>query len=385
MDAEADRDRPPPPAALSRERLVQAALDLIQHDGLEALTMRALGDRLHVKAASLYWHVRNRAELLELVAAALLDEVGMSRTSQRSAWRADAIGVCTALERVTAGRRDAARVMLEAPEALARSQAHARLADVLREAGLGAADASQTAMLMLSAVLVNALRPSGESLPSTGRVLELAVDSGSRGVSVRVGSALSGEADWTASPPAVVRGDRVIVRRLRGGRHGELELNPAHAWRFRVHAPTWNTLLDLNGLDVRGIHIDSGAARVECILPPPRGVVPIDVSSGVVGVRFRRPPGVAVVADVSAGNVQLRLDGSSMGATTADTRWQSGAGAAATDHYKLRINSGTVRVSLEEDASIAPGPVPPAAAPTQAGVSAALEVVLDGVAARSAG
>src|SRR5437763_11508653 len=104
MDAEstaaADRGRTPSPINLSRERLVQAALNLIQHDGLEALTMRALGDSLSVKAASLYWHVRSRAELLELVAAALLEEVRVSsRTSQPSAWREDAMGVCTALER----------------------------------------------------------------------------------------------------------------------------------------------------------------------------------------------------------------------------------------------------------------------------------------------
>ena len=91
------------------------------------------------------------------------------------------------------------------------------------------------------------------------------------------------------------------------------------------------------------------------------------------------------VADVSAGNVKLRLDGSSIGATTADTHWQSGAGAAATDHYTLRINSGTVRVSLEEDVSLAAHQVPLAAPPTRVGVSAALEVVLDGVAARSSG
>jgi hypothetical protein len=54
----------------------------------------------------------------------------------------------------------------------------------------------------------------------------------------------------------------------------------------------------------QGIHIDSGAMRVERILPRARGVVPIDISSGVVGVRLRRPPGVAVVADVSPGAVQ---------------------------------------------------------------------------------
>ena len=189
--------------------------------------------------------------------------------------------------------------------------------------------------------------------------------------------------DPAAAAPAVIRGDRVIVRRLRGGRRGELELNPAQAWRFHVQAPTWNTVLALPGLDVRAIHVDSGAARVDCVLPPPRGVVPIHVSSGVAGCRLRRPPGVPVVADISAGALRLQLDGRSIAATTADTRWESVAGAAARDHYRVRISSGTVRVTIEEDPSIGAGPVP-ATAPTRgAGVAAALNVVLDGVAARS--
>src|SRR5258708_25515881 len=60
---------------LSRARLVAEALGLVQEEGLEALSMRALADRLHVKAASLYWHVRDRRELLELLAESILDGV----------------------------------------------------------------------------------------------------------------------------------------------------------------------------------------------------------------------------------------------------------------------------------------------------------------------
>jgi AcrR family transcriptional regulator len=48
---------------LTRERLVGAALELVNEGGLDALSMRALADRLDVKAASLYWHVRDRREL----------------------------------------------------------------------------------------------------------------------------------------------------------------------------------------------------------------------------------------------------------------------------------------------------------------------------------
>jgi hypothetical protein len=207
-------------------------------------------------------------------------------------------------------------------------------------------------------------------------------------VTLRAGASVSelirAARDPTGAAPAVIRGDRVIVRRLRGGRPGELELNPSRPWRFRVQAPTWNTTLDLTGLDVRGIHVDSGAVRVECILPPPRGVVPIELSSGVAAVRLRRPPGVPVVAHVSTGALQLRLDGRFITATTADTRWESVADAAAHDHYLLTIHAGTVRVTLEEDPTLSAAPAPAATPAARAGVQAALNVVLDGVAARSA-
>ena len=97
-------------------------------------------------------------------------------------------------------------------------------------------------------------------------------------------------ADRGAAPSAIVRGDSVVVRRLRGVGLGEIELNLRHPWSFKIHGATWNTVLDVGGIEVREIKVDSGAAKVECFLPPPRGVVPIDISSGVVGVALHRPP-----------------------------------------------------------------------------------------------
>lgn len=49
----------------------------------------------------------------------------------------------------------------------------------------------------------------------------------------------------------------------------------------------------------------------------------------------------------------------------------------------LKINSGTVRVTLEEDPSISSQPTPAATPVAREGVSAALNVVLDGIVARS--
>src|SRR5207245_626560 len=90
---------------LTRERLVEAALQLIHEQGLEALSMRALADRLDVKAASLYWHVRDRRELLELLADSILESVGRPR--KRVSWRETVLDICAALRSRVAAQKDA--------------------------------------------------------------------------------------------------------------------------------------------------------------------------------------------------------------------------------------------------------------------------------------
>ena len=364
-----------------------AALDLVQGDGLQALTMRRLADLLDVKAASLYWHVRDRGEVVELLAQSLLAELRVAPT--RGGWRAEALAICAALENVAARRRDASRLFLEVPETVERSDLHQRLQRALEAGGLAAGQAAEAATMMLIHVLVRATQAGPAAAPGDrDRVASLAVDSGSRGVTLRAGPAMAGLVqagqDPTAPAPAVIRGDTVIVRRLRGGRQGELELNPARPWQFKVQGPTWNTVLNLVGIDVRGIHIDSSATRVECILPAPSGVVPIEVSGGTLGVHLRRPIGVPVVAELYPGSLRLKLDDFTIAATTGESNWESAAGAREGAHYLLRIKGGAVRVTLEEDPSLEPTPhyaLGPASPAT--GSAGALALVLDGIASRS--
>jgi AcrR family transcriptional regulator len=54
--------------ALTRDRIVQAAVELIERDGADALSMRAVAAGLGVAVMSLYNHVPNKAALLEGVA-----------------------------------------------------------------------------------------------------------------------------------------------------------------------------------------------------------------------------------------------------------------------------------------------------------------------------
>ncbi|SDS46723.1 DNA-binding transcriptional regulator, AcrR family [Friedmanniella luteola] len=58
---------------LSRTLVVQAALDLIDEDGLQNLSMRAVGQQLGVGAMALYRYVSGREDLLEAVVASLVD------------------------------------------------------------------------------------------------------------------------------------------------------------------------------------------------------------------------------------------------------------------------------------------------------------------------
>lgn len=64
-------ERPGEPP-LSRDRIAAAAVDLLDTHGMDGLTMRRLADRLGAGAMSLYWHVGNKEEVLDLALDAVL-------------------------------------------------------------------------------------------------------------------------------------------------------------------------------------------------------------------------------------------------------------------------------------------------------------------------
>jgi TetR/AcrR family transcriptional regulator, tetracycline repressor protein len=66
---------PPRTRSLNREAVVTAALDLIDQDGLQAVTMRALANRLGVRAQSLYTHVASRQDLFDAIAKRIVDDI----------------------------------------------------------------------------------------------------------------------------------------------------------------------------------------------------------------------------------------------------------------------------------------------------------------------
>jgi TetR/AcrR family tetracycline transcriptional repressor len=364
---------------LSRASLVASGLHLVQEEGLDALTMRALADRLHVKASSIYWHVRDRQELLDLLADSILAGVRGPRLGE---WRTVVLGTASALAGAVASHRDAGRLLLEVPDALRRSSPYLRVKWSLQDAGLPPAAAGDVAFMVMVHVIGD--QATGKPpLPESGAVASIAVDSGSRGVVLRHGTEMEtlimAPHDAGSAAPAIVRGETVKVRRMRGVGLAEIELNPRHPWRFQIQGPTWNTVLDVAGLDVREIKLDSGAAKVECFLPRPHGVVPIIVSGGVVGVTLHRPRGVAVVADISSGSVRLKLDAFTVNATTTDLHWESAGASSSAERYELRINGGALQVTLDDHAIEQPTLAAAARPESHGEPASALEILLDGV------
>ena len=70
---------------LSRERIRDVALELIDELGLAALSMRRLADALGVQAASLYTHYATKDDVLDAIANTLIAEVDTSGFEQ--GWR----------------------------------------------------------------------------------------------------------------------------------------------------------------------------------------------------------------------------------------------------------------------------------------------------------
>jgi AcrR family transcriptional regulator len=70
---------------LNRDQIVKAAMELLDAEGLDALSMRKLGARLGSGATSLYWYVATKDQLLELV----MDEIYglLVRLPEAATWR----------------------------------------------------------------------------------------------------------------------------------------------------------------------------------------------------------------------------------------------------------------------------------------------------------
>ena len=86
--------------ALSKERIVEAAIEILDEGGENALTFRALSTHLATGSGAIYWHVTDKNDLLaaatDHVIAKVMDEA-VRRRKPREAIRTLALGVFDAI------------------------------------------------------------------------------------------------------------------------------------------------------------------------------------------------------------------------------------------------------------------------------------------------
>lgn len=86
---------------LTKERVLEQAVVLADKEGIEALSMRKLGQALGVEAMSLYNHVRNKEDMLDGMVDVVFSEIDLppGGVDWRSAMRQRAISVRQVLTR----------------------------------------------------------------------------------------------------------------------------------------------------------------------------------------------------------------------------------------------------------------------------------------------
>ena len=137
---------------VTRQELVRQALAVLDDAGFDGLTMRRVAERLGVQAASLYNHVRDKDELLALLADAISGE--LPAIDPHMPWRQQLETAAREYRRLLHAHRDAARLLATTPPIGARRvQTMEQLLDVLCRAGCPDEDVADAAFVFNTFVI----------------------------------------------------------------------------------------------------------------------------------------------------------------------------------------------------------------------------------------
>jgi TetR/AcrR family transcriptional regulator, tetracycline repressor protein len=167
-----------PPAArdesertrLTRDAVVDRALQLADSIGLDALTIRKLATELGVTPMALYWHFRSKDELLDGLAERVWAEIDTD-IDESASWSAQLRGLLESLLRVLRVHPAAAPLLLQSEK---QGESFLRATEitleVLRSAGFDPAYASEIARSTLwTGIMLVMSEPGIESLSAEER------------------------------------------------------------------------------------------------------------------------------------------------------------------------------------------------------------------------
>ena len=151
-----------PRDTLTADRIVHAAIELLDDEGLDGLNMRSLAKRLGSAATAVYWHIKTKDELVRLAGDAIwyeIEQPDLDATDWRTAATVQAVGMHEMLTRHPwLGQAFGSHLMHGPGQAR-----HDDLSLAIYEkAGFNTADADRAAATVLTFVLGSALGPAAE-------------------------------------------------------------------------------------------------------------------------------------------------------------------------------------------------------------------------------
>ncbi|HEY0249094.1 MAG TPA: TetR/AcrR family transcriptional regulator C-terminal domain-containing protein [Gryllotalpicola sp.] len=147
---------------LSRVQIVDEAMRVVESDGLAALSLRRLAERLHVTPMALYWHVADKDALREALVERLLASIRYPDSDPALRWDERLQGVFTGFAHALRSHRaiaelTASRVLLSEPG----QQLAETVLGLLAEAGFDAGEGADLAGNLLCSVIALAVEEPG--------------------------------------------------------------------------------------------------------------------------------------------------------------------------------------------------------------------------------
>lgn len=138
---------------LSRERIVDTALALVDAEGLEALSMRRLGTELGMDPMAVYYYIPNKAALLDAIVEAVMAEIDLSVDDPSEPARERLVRAAMAYAAVLVRHSNALPVLLARGPATPAGLAPVELmVAILRCGGLSVEDATAGMNIVAAAV-----------------------------------------------------------------------------------------------------------------------------------------------------------------------------------------------------------------------------------------
>jgi TetR/AcrR family tetracycline transcriptional repressor len=142
-------------AKLDIQRITHVAVELLDEVGLAELSTRRLAAKLGVQSPTLYWHVKNKAELLDLVAEAICaDAFDIDATLP---WREQLASGLRQFRELLLSHRDTATLLRERPPSGPHRLGHVETTvRILLDAGFTENEAAGISRLLAAHVLTSA-------------------------------------------------------------------------------------------------------------------------------------------------------------------------------------------------------------------------------------